>query len=93
MFFKPNSSVISISKPVISQKEYYMIEDYKSNYDKTFVAKNEKIVLLNKNLNGWALVRYKDETIYVPYALMATNDTINTLHDRIVLTNRMFEVC
>jgi hypothetical protein len=82
----PQSLVIS--KPIVNNIEYFMAYDYKSSYDDTRISKGEKIELLSKNLNGWATIRYKNETLIVPYSFMITNDTETRMNDRIVLINR-----
>lgn len=65
-----------------------MLYDYKSTYDDTKIDKGEKVELLNKNLNGWATVMYKKETLILPYSYMTTNNKASKQNDRIVLTNR-----
>lgn len=73
-----------ISEPISGNVEYTMLYDYKSAYDDTKITKGEKVELLNKNLNGWATVRYKKETLIVPYSFMTSYDR----GDKMILNNR-----
>ena len=77
-----------ISKPIVNNVEYFMTNAYKSSYDDTRIVEGEKVELLNKNLNGWATIRYKNETLIVPYSFMTTDDRETRMNDRIVLINR-----
>ena len=87
-FFYSSALSRVISSPIVNNKEYFMIDDYKSEFDDTYVARGEKVELVNKNINGWAVVRYRNELLVVPYCFMSTHDVASKLNDRIILINR-----